>query len=110
MTKYNENFDGTITFTDTSCRLALATNVAQTYTVPGTNAKTYKAIFTYNDSANVIVGLNVAATVPGAGTNQTTENMEYRPACRYVKGGDEISFITPDASAYCGVSLWSLPS
>lgn len=110
MTRYNENFDGTIPFTDTSCRLTLATGVSQTYTVPGTSEVRYKAIFSYNDSANVIVGFNTTPTVPAAGTNQTTQNMEYRPDCRYVKGGDELNFITPDGSAYCGVSLWQLPA
>jgi hypothetical protein len=110
MTKYNSNFDKTYPFTDTSVRFALATNVAQTYTVPGTNEQKYRAIFSYASNSNVIVGLNATATVPGAGTNQTTQTMEYKPKARYVKGGDVISAITPDASAYCGVSLWLLPT
>ncbi len=110
MTKYNSNFDSTYPFTDTSARFALATNVAQTYTVPGTSDQKYRAIFTYASNSNVIVAINKAATVPGAGTSQETTNMEYKPCARYVKGGDEISFMTPDASAYCGVSLWLLPS
>lgn len=110
MTLYNSNFDETYPFTDDTARFALATNVAQTYTVPGTNAVKYKAIFSYNATVNVFVGINTAATVPPAGTNQTTQNIEYRPYSRYVKGGDVISFMTPDASGYVGVSLWKLPA
>ncbi len=110
MTKYNCNYENTNPLTDTSVRFALGVGVAQTYTVPGTNKDKYRAEFSYASNSNVFVGLNVTATSPGAGTKESTSNIEYKPCRRYVKGGDIISIITPDATAYCGVALLSLPA
>jgi hypothetical protein len=111
MTMYADNFDGTKPFSDTVLQINLATNVEQTYTVPGANNQKYRAIFTFAYNSNVYVGLNVTATSPGAGLNTTTANIEFRPVePKYVKGGDVIHLISPDATgAYAGVSLLALP-
>lgn len=111
-TGYSDNFDGTKPISDTCAQINLASTVEQTYTVPGTAANKYRAMFTYAMNANVFIGLNVTATSPGAGLNTTTGNLEFRPVePKYVKGGDVIHAVTPDAAgAYVGISLLSLPS
>jgi hypothetical protein len=108
-TPWNTNYENkTVPFSDTSVRFALATNAAQTYTVPGNDTQKYQAVFKYTSTSNIFVGLNFTPTVPTAGTNETTSTEEYRPDCKYVKGGDVLSLITPDASAYVGVSLLAI--
>lgn len=109
MTAYNANFNVTIPFSDTTAQIALAAGVEQTYTVPGNNTQKYQMIFEYNQMANVYVGYNVTATSPSAGTKNMTNNLEFRPDKRFVLGGDVIHFVTPDTSAYIGISLRSLP-
>lgn len=107
---WNSNFENkTVPFSDTSVRFALAANVVQTYTVPGDSADKYQAVFKFTSTANIFVGLNFTPTVPAGGTNETTHTEEYRPDCKYVKGGDVISIITPDTTAYVGVSLLAIP-
>lgn len=111
MTGYSDNFDGTKPFSDTSVQVNLATNTEQTYAVPGLATQKYRAKFEFNASSNVFIGLNVTAASPGAGLNTTTGNLEFRPSePKYVKGGDVIHAITPDAAgAYVGISLLAIP-
>jgi len=110
MTSYNANFDLTIPFSDTTVQMNLAANVEQTFTVPGTNAQKYQALFGYNQTANVYVGYNVTAVAPGAGLQTSTANIEFRPDKRFVKGGDILHFASPDAAgSYIGISLRTLP-
>lgn len=105
-TKYNSNFEGTRPFTDNTVRFQLATNTAQSFTVPGDSKQKYKASFKYTSTSNIFVGLNVTATVVGAGTKESTQNIEYRPDERYVSGADVLSLITPDAAgAYAGITF-----
>jgi hypothetical protein len=111
---YNTNYQDTTSFTDTCVQLALATNTAQTYTVPGTSSVKYQVRFSYLSTTNIFVGCNATAATPGAGLQTTTAYLEYRPggldgSKRQVKGGDVLSFITPDASAYVGIALQQLP-
>lgn len=110
MTKYGDNFDHTKPFSDTCAQFALATNTAQTYTVPGPDTQKYRMIVTFNTAANIFVGYGTAATYPTGGTNTTSGNIEYRPIePKYVKGGDVISLKTPDTTAYVGLSLLAIP-
>jgi len=110
-TIWNSNFENKTTpFSDTAVRFNLATNTSQTYTVPGTSSDKYQATFTYTSTSNVFVGYNFTPTIPGSGTNETTHSEEFRPICKYVKGGDVLSLISPDAAgAYVGVSLLAIP-
>lgn len=112
MTNYNSNFDGTKPFSDNCFQANLAANVEQTFTVPGTSDKKYRAKFTFASNSNVYVGLNVTATTPGAGLNTSTANLQFKPdEPLYVKGADVIHFISGDAAgAHVGISLLSLPS
>ena len=112
MTMYNDNFAHTHPFSDTTSRMNLATGVAQTYTVPGTNDQKYRAEFRTASTSNVYIGYNSAPTAPVSGAQVNNGNVEYLPmSARYVKGGDVLSFISGDATgAQVGVSLLQLPS
>lgn len=106
---YNSNYDETIPFSDVSVQFALGVGVEQTYTVPGLDTQYYSARFSFNDTANVFVRLNGTPTTPSGGSVSTQQYNEYRPQTqRYVKGGDVIHCITPDATAYVGLSLRAL--
>jgi hypothetical protein len=111
---YASNYDLTIPFSDVCAQMALATGVAQTYTVPGPATTKYSVRFGYISTSNVFVRLNGAPASPGAGLITQTQYSEFRPGAdgsqRYANGGDVIQFITPDASAYVGISLRQLPS
>jgi len=106
--QYNENYNGTIPFSDTAYQANLATNTDATITIPGTSINQYQALFSYISTSNVFVRLNAAQTVPLSGTIGTSQYGEFRPDKRYVRGGDVLHFITPDSGAYVGVSLRQL--
>ena len=110
---YNSNFDITVPFSDASAQFHLQANVEETYTVPGAATVRYSARFGYASNSNVYVRLNATPTVPGAGTVTTQGASEFKPGFdgsqRYVIGGDVIHMITPDTTAYTGVSLRQLP-
>jgi hypothetical protein len=107
--QYNSNYDETIPFSDVCAQVAMQINVGESYTVPGAATQNYSARFSFASNSNVFVRLNAAATVPAAGTTATESYNEFRPETqRYVKGGDVIYFITPDATAYAGISLRAL--
>lgn len=103
--QYNSNYNETMPFSDTATQVNCAANTEETWTVPGTALQQYQAYFAYNQSANVFIRLNATPTIPASGTVGTQPYNEFRPKKRYVKGGDVLHFITPDANAYIGVSL-----
>ena len=107
---YSTNYD-TVPFSDVTANMALATGTALSFTVPGTSASRYSVRFSYTQNSNVFVGYNITATSPTAGTIASQNGIEFRPfEQRYAKGGDVLSFITPDASAYVGISLRMIPN
>lgn len=110
-TVYHDNYDQTKPFSDTCLQLNLVISAEQTFTIPGTNAQNYRARFTYASNSNVFVGLNVMAVAPVSGAQTNTNNLEFRPdEPKFVKGGDVLHFISPDAAgAYVGVSLLLIP-
>lgn len=108
--QYNSNYNETMPFSDTATQVNCAANTEQTWTIPGTSTQHYQAYFAYTQSSNVFVRLNAAPTVPLSGTSGTQPYNEFRPKKRYVKGGDVLHFITPDANAYIGVSLRQIQS
>jgi hypothetical protein len=105
---YNSNYDGTIPFSDTAWQVNCGASVEQTITVPGPVTSQYQALFEYIQDSNVFIRLNGVPTVPSIGSVGSQQYNEFRPHKRYVKGGDVIHFITPDASAYIGVTLRQL--
>lgn len=112
-TKYSSNFDGTVPFSDTCAQVALQANVAETYTLPGASTVSYSLRFAYTYNSNVFIRLNAAPTTPPAGTTTEEPNSEFRPGSdgskRYAHGGDVIHMVTPDATAYVGISVIQLP-
>ena len=106
---YNSNYNETMPFSDTAIQVNCATNVEQTFTVPGGELAQYQAYFEYNLSSNVFVRLNSSASIPASGTVGQQPYSEFKPKKRYVRGGDVLHFITPDvAGSYIGVSLRKL--
>ncbi|CAB4151455.1 hypothetical protein UFOVP685_6 [uncultured Caudovirales phage] len=106
--QYNSNYDGTLPFSDSASQIHCGANVEQTVTVPGAVTAQYQALFAYIQDSNVFVRINAAPAIPLIGTVGSEQYNEFRPEKRYVKGGDVIHFITPDASAFIGVTLRKL--
>lgn len=106
--KYADNFNAG-PFSDVCAQIALATGVDRPYTVPGAATDKYVMTLTYTFDSNVFVTKDAVAATPGAGLMTVVPYGEFRPERRYVNGGDVMHFITPDASAYVGLSLMSLP-
>ena len=110
MTMFATGFLGAIPFSNSGSKFNLAANVALSFTVPGTNAVTYRAEFSYTQNSNVWISLNGTATVPVAGTQSASYMEEFKPSIRFVRGGDVLSLISGDATgAEVGVSLLQLP-
>jgi hypothetical protein len=111
---YNSSYDLTRPFSDYCIQVHVTDAAVQTYTVPGVSTNRYSGRFTYNDTSNVFVCLNAAPVPVGPDTVGEQPYNEYRPGSdgtqRYLKGGDVIQFSTPDAAAYVGLALMSIPS
>lgn len=105
---WNANYIETLPFSDTAIQIGCNANVAESWTVPGADTSEYQAYFEYASNSNVFVCKNSAPTVPALGTVGEQQYNEFKPKKRYVKGGDVLYFITPDTSAYIGVSLRQL--
>ncbi len=105
---YNSNYIETMPFSDTCAQVHCAANTEETYTVLGTPKQQFQAFFEYTQDSNVFVCLNGVPVIPSSGTVGTQQYNEFKPKKRYVKGGDVLYFITPDANAYIGVSLRQL--
>lgn len=105
---YNSNYIETMPFSDVCAQFNCGSNVEQTFTVPGTPTQQFQAYFEYTQGTNVFVRLNGTPTIPSSGSVGTQQYNEFRPKKRYVRGGDVIHCITPDATAYVGVSLRQL--
>ena len=109
-TRYTSSFDQTIAFSDTDAQLALTANNVLTYTLPGNNTNKYTVLFGYNSNSNIFIGYNVTAAVPAADSINTDIGVEFKPYKRYAIGGDVLSFITPDATAWMGLSVRFIPN
>lgn len=105
-TRYQTNFNECYPISDTGVDILLAANTAVSWTVPGTNKDKYRASFGCSSNAEIWVNLNGTATVPLSNTATATYNQEFvvPGMCRYVKGGDVLSFIST-ATPQVGVSL-----
>lgn len=106
--QYNSNYHETMAFSDMDWQVGLSANSEQTITVPGDSIVQYQAFFGYNDVSNVYVCNNATPVIPAPGSVGNQQYNEFRPLKRYVRGGDVIHLITPDATAYLGVSLRQL--
>jgi len=106
--QYNANYIETMPFSDTAIQVNCGSNVEQTYTVLGPVTAQFQAYFEYTQDSNVFVCINGTPVIPSSGSVGTQPYNEFRPKKRYVRGGDVIHFITPDSTAYVGVSLRKL--
>ncbi len=111
-TPYQNSFNNTLPFSDTSPTVALAASTELTYTVPGDPSLRYRINFSWAYNSNVWVSVNSTAAVPTPGTINSSSRQEYRPgadgSARYARGGDVLHFIS-DAIITGGFSLYMLP-
>jgi hypothetical protein len=105
-TPYQMNFCECFPFADTGVDILLAANTAVAYTVPGTKNNVYRASFGCSSNAEIWVKNNGTAVVPTSNTATATYMQEFviPGMCRYVKGGDVLSFIST-GTPQIGVSL-----
>jgi len=108
--RWTSSFGNTLAFSDVTATMALAAATPLSFTVPGTGDQKFTVLFEYASNSNVFVGNNVTAAVPNTGTIGATRYIEFKPACRYAIGGDVLSFITPDTTAFVGISIRSIPN
>ena len=94
-------------FATDNWQTTLAAGVAQTVTVPS-NFANWIAVFSYEPGSDVFVANNVAAVAPTSSFALVAS--QFNPAARFVKGGDVLSFITPDTTAYVSVSFYAIGS
>ena len=108
---YASNYDKTLAFCDVCSQIGLSANDEVHFTVPGLGNAVpiqYVAVFEYASNANVYVANNKTAVVPALGSETALPYVEYKPVQRFVREGDVLSFITPDAMAYVGVTFRSI--
>ena len=110
--RYSSSFDLTRPFSDTDFQIHLTANTLVTVTIPGTSSQKFTILFGTSSNTNLFVGYNVAATIRAANTATNTQGIEFicPDDARYVIGGDTISLISPDANAYVGISIRSIPN
>jgi len=101
------NYNDTTNFSDTTTRIALTSGSTVTYTVPGLATDNLQVIFTLTDDSTLFVGYNKTATVPAANSVTSDQFIELMKNGfkRFVRGGDVLSFVTPDPIVYVGISL-----
>lgn len=113
MTRDQNGYNGFgLAFSDNNYAGTLATGVEQHFTVPnaqtlggqGDNFNQFLAVFSIEPGARVWVANNATAAV-ATGTLATSTS-QFNPTARLVKGGDVLSFITPDVTADVGISLY----
>jgi predicted secreted protein len=111
--QYSSNFEQTVPFSDTCAQVALQANVEEIFALPGDATTKYQLRFTYTSTSNVFVRKNDTPTIPAGGTVGTEQYNEFRPGSdgskRYAQGGDVIHLITPDATAYVGIAVSTVP-
>ena len=102
-TPYNSNYSNTFPFSNTCLQLLLAASTVKTWTIPGDPYVMYRASFRCSSTAEIWVAYNATATIPTSDTVTNSSYQEMVPLneCRYVNGGDTLSFIsagTPSVS------------
>lgn len=102
---YNANYIETMPFSDVCAQFNLAASTPQSFTIPGPTGSQYQAYFEYASNSNVFVRNNATASAPGGGAQTSQPYNEFKPKKRYVTAGDVLSLVTPDPTAFVGLSL-----
>lgn len=110
--RYTSSFNNTLGFSDADEQLHLTTGTVTSFTVPGTSTDMVILTFGCSSNSNIFVGYNETPAIPADDTATAFARVEFvtPDMQRYAIGGDVMSFITPDADAYLGVSIRSIPS
>jgi hypothetical protein len=106
-TRYQKNFANCFPFSNTNLVAQLATSTALGWTVPGVATQKFRIKFRSSSTAEIFVAYNATAVVPTAATATSSSNQEMIPLdeCRYVKGGDTLSFISTTGTPQVSASL-----
>jgi hypothetical protein len=106
-TRYQNNFDETLPFSNYNFNALLASGTALTYTVPGISTQKFRVRFACSYTAEVWVKYNGTATDPSSNTATTNSFQELIPLkeCRVVSGGSTISFLAPASTPRVSAAL-----
>jgi len=102
VTPYNKNFQNVHSFSNTNLNALLAASTALPFTVPGVSTQLFRAKFRSSSTAEIYISVNGTATIPSAGAGSFVANQEMIPLdeCRYLRGGDVLSFISSGTPAF----------
>lgn len=95
-----------ILFSDVNYSSLMTVGLAATITIPY-DFENWLAIFSIDPGSRIWVANNQTAVAPTDASFGSTYS-QLNPTARQVKAGDVLSLITPDTSAYVGVSLYGL--
>lgn len=108
MTLYSGDRKQVLSFSDMCVVVYLDEDDTQTFTIPGDSSTQYIMTANLNTDQRIFIGCN-AYDNGSIGDFSLEFQLEFKPYTdRYVKGGDILSFITPDTTAVFGVSLRTL--
>ena len=106
-TPFRKNFSGTHPFSNFNFNMLLGVDTALAYTVPGIATQKFRIKFSCSSTAEIWVGYNGAPTDPSSNTATTNSFQELVPLdeCRFVNGGDTLTFLSHTASRVSGALL-----
>lgn len=107
VTPYRKNFLNTYPFSNFNFNMLLAVDTALVYTVPGVDTQKFRIKFTRSSTAEIWVGYNKTPVDPTSNTATTNSYQELVPLeeCRFVNGGDTLTFLSHTASRVSGTLL-----
>lgn len=107
VTRYSENFKNTFPFSNYNFNMLLAADTVLGFTVPGADTQKFRIKFVRSSTAEIWVGYNKTAADPASNTATINSYQELVPLeeCRYVNGGDTLSFLSHTASRVSGSLL-----
>ena len=106
-TSFRKNFSGTHPFSNYNFNMLLAVDTGLAFTVPGIATQKFRIKFTRSSTAEIWVGYNVSPTDPTSNTATINAYQELVPLeeCRFVNGGDTLTFLSHTASRLSGALL-----
>lgn len=106
-TPYKKNFNNVHPFSNYNFNMLLAANTALAFTVPGLATQKFRIKFTRSSTAEIWVGYNATPVDPSSNTATTNAYQELVPLeeCRFVNGGDTVTFLAATTSRVSGQLL-----